>query len=290
MASKKLFTSSNVSRETPDGSPACRNTWAAGHYAVDWITGETIEINCKSWKCERHRSGWLHKWRVVVSRETQINPIDRLLTLTFAENVSRETMMLAKQLLFRRLRAAYGSFEYFAVLEYTVRTRLPHLHILARSLYVPQPVLADFWWLSTHEAGCDKPASIVYIEKPRSVNNSVLYALKYALDAQAKNQDIPESWDGRKVTYSRGFFKSASVAEHWANYIRETFPSNSVSRETLWEIRENGQFYERKGLTKFTSELILNEYDLTIDIWDYNGAIAPKEKNYGTLARKRGLH
>jgi hypothetical protein len=77
-------------------------------------------------------------------------------------------------------------------------------------------------------------AKIVYIEKPRSQDGSAVYALSYALNSGPKEQDIPESWKGRKITYSKGFFKAATVKQHWVSWIRETFGEKEGGDE--WEV------------------------------------------------------
>jgi hypothetical protein len=206
----------------PDNCVECKSLWARGHYLLNVETGEKRDINCKSWRCPAHRGKWVHRWRTVVSRETAANPVDRLITLTLAAPCTPEQLSLAKQLLFRRLRSRYGQFEYLAVLEFTSKTRLPHLHILARSLFIPQRELSNLWKKSSTDAGI-KPSPVVYIEAPRNQSAAAVYAVSYALDGHSKGQDIPDDWRGRKITYSRNFFESKKAKEHWLSYIEEKF-------------------------------------------------------------------
>jgi hypothetical protein len=218
----------------------CISPWAAGHAMLNIATGEVREINCKSWKCPKHRSKWVHRWKTVVSRETELTPVDRLITLTLASTCTPAQLARAKQLLFRALRRKYGQFEYLAVLEFTSRTRLPHLHILARSLFIPQRELSHLWKKSSTSAGI-KPSPVVYIEAPRSQAAAAVYAVSYALDGYNKKQDIPMDWKGRKITYSRHFFEAKSARRHWLDWIEETFGPPDLAAN--WIILENGKKY-----------------------------------------------
>lgn len=211
----------------------CRSRFSASHFLFNRETGQLLELNCKSWRCEKHASGWLQKWRIVTLRELAVNPIDRLMTLTCSAVCTPEQLVLAKQLLFRDLRVLYGEVEYLTILEFTTLSRLPHLHGLLRSCWIDQWQLSLLWEKATRSAGM-KPAYITYIEEPRSQTGSAIYALSYALNGQSKEQDIPDSWRGRKVTYSKNFFKSASVKEHWLSWIRETFDEKEGGDD--WEL------------------------------------------------------
>lgn len=202
--------------------PVCKSAWILGHRLFNRETGQVLELSCKSWRCPVHKKNWLTKWRIVVLRELNINPIDRLVTLTCSSDCTPIELSRARQLLMRDLRANYGDIAYLAVLEFTTLTRLPHLHLLIRGPYIPQSELSLLWKKATTAAGI-KPSTIVYIEAPKSQNGSAIYALSYALDSGPKNQDIPDDWHGRKITYSKNFFIASTVKEHWLNWIRETF-------------------------------------------------------------------
>jgi hypothetical protein len=230
--------------------PVCRSEYAKAHYLINRITGEKIAINCKSWRCPVHKKNWLQKWRAVCSWQLEQKPVDRLATLTTAERCNPADLALARQYLFADLRSFYGSIEYFAVLEFTTKTRLPHLHLLLYGCYIEQAHLSGLWFKATHFTGI-KPAYIVYVEKPRSQNGSALYALKYAINPDKDNQDIPEDWRGRKVTYSDNFF-SKPVAAIWKELLTQWLEKKGISAS------ESGSWYVAKELSEL-EETFLTE-------------------------------
>lgn len=210
----------------------CISKYARSHLMLNTKTHEVKVMNCKSWRCPKHRKSWLQKWRIIVSRETAINPINKLITLTCASEGTPQQLCRARQLFFRDWRKANGSIEYFSVLEFTSQSRLPHLHILARGNYFRQKTVSALWASATAAAGF-AASPIVYIEKPRSQQAASIYALSYALSGHSKGQDIPENWSGRKITYSKGFFRAASTEEHWHNWIAETFGEDKPENWTV---------------------------------------------------------
>lgn len=208
-------------QEKIDNGEVCIYEYNRTHTLFCAETGEMRDLSCKSWRCPKHRGKWKHRWYTVVSRELELFPVDKLITLTCAGQASPGQLCKARQLFFRRVREKYGTFEYLSVLEFTSKTRLPHLHILARGRYIRQRYLSDFWRYSTVAADI-KESYIVYIEKPRNQDFAAFYALSYALSGTEKGQDIPLDWTGRKITYSAGFFHKPT-AEIWEDYISETF-------------------------------------------------------------------
>jgi hypothetical protein len=204
----------------------CISQYATNHRLFSTSTGEFREVNCKSWKCPKHRKSWLWKQKTIVTRELLHNPINKIITLTLAEKCSPEQLNLARQLLCRDLRKDNNEFQYLSVLEFTSKTRLPHLHILARSCYIPQKQLSDLWRKAT-TASKILASPIVYIEAPRDQAAASIYALSYALDGYNKRQDIPKDWKGRKISYSKKFF-SKSTKEIWKEALTEIYgpPSN----------------------------------------------------------------
>lgn len=218
----------------------CISRYARSHVLFNTRTREVVPMNCKSWRCPKHRNSWKHRWTVIVSRETSINPINKLVTLTCASQAAPGQLVMARQLFFRAIRKEFGSFEYFSVLEFTSRSRLPHLHLLGRGLYIPQDRLSWLWANSTEAANIER-SSVVWIEAPKSQQGASVYALSYAVSGETKGQDIPKDWRGRKISYSRGFFIECSAKQHWSNYIRESFGDNPPSQWTTLS-RAIGQY------------------------------------------------
>ncbi len=217
------------------------------------VTHDVLDLNCKSYRCPKHQKSWLHRWQVITLREVEFNPVDKLITLTCSSTCTPSQMALAKQLLMRRLREKYQSFEYISVLEFGTVKRYPHLHMLARSKYIYQKVLSAMWAKSCVEAKI-RYSPVVYIEAPRSQKNAALYALKYALNGAEKGQAIPETWKGRKITYSKGFFTKCSAKEHWQEYLKEHF--GEKERE-IWQLKTK---QELQALAKdyFSTNLIFD--------------------------------
>lgn len=213
----------------------CISEFARQHVLFNPVTRQAVPVNCKSWRCPKHGPSWQHKWKVIVSRETAVNPVNKLITLTCASQATPAQLINARRSFFRAIRSKYGQFEYFSVLEFTTESRLPHLHILARGKYIRQSVISDYWRVSTHSAGI-KASYVVHIAKPKDQIAASHYALSYALNGTAKGQDIPADWSGRKITYSKGFFASASTADIWKSYIRETF--GSATDTDVWYMME----------------------------------------------------
>jgi hypothetical protein len=208
----------------------CISRYARTHVLFNTRTREVVPMNCKSWRCPKHRSSWKHRWTVIVSRETAINPVNKLVTLTCASKATPAQLVLARQHLFRAIRKEYGSFEYFSVLEFTSKTRLPHLHILGRGLFIPHRELSDLWVKATLAASIGR-SPVVWIEAPKSQQSASVYALSYAVSGEWKGQDIPLDWKGRKISYSRKFFLECTARQHWLRYIYETYGD---SQDTVW--------------------------------------------------------
>lgn len=214
-------TEDNVSRETESQSLLCRSSWVQSHFLLDKNSGQVAEINCKSWRCPKHQHSWKHKWQTVLTRDLALKPVDRLVTLTCASKATADQLVAARRSLCRDLRTLNGPFEYFSVLEFTSKSRLPHMHMLVRGVYIDHWELSCLWEIASVRAGF-KRSYITYIEKPRSQTGSAHYALKYALSGAEKDQSIPDDWEGRKITYSKNFFQK-TVKVHWKEYITEFF-------------------------------------------------------------------
>lgn len=204
-----------------DRGEVCYYEYNRNHVLIS-KNGTISELNCKSWRCPRHRGNWKYRWYVTISREVANFPIDKLITLTLSERCTPKQLRRAREYLCEYIRFLYGRFSYLYVLEFTSSTRLPHLHMIARSKYIQQSILSDLWDLSCREAGI-KSSPIVYIEAPHNQFAGATYALKYALSGDSKDQSIPNSWKGRKVGYSRDFFHKPR-ADYWKEYIESKYP------------------------------------------------------------------
>lgn len=212
----------------------CRSPYVENHRLFNPTSGELTELNCKSWRCPKHRASWQFKWRTVLIRECEAYPITKLITLTTAGPCTITQLSMARQLCFRSIRETITEFEYFSVLEFNARGTQPHLHLMARCNYIQVKTLSRLWKEATTAAGM-KPAFKVWIAKPDSQAGSAVYILSYALGGHEKGQDIPDSWVGRKITYSRKFFHSP-VSIIWGSWIEETFGKKDPGDESYWVV------------------------------------------------------
>jgi hypothetical protein len=94
--------------------------------------------------------------------------------------------------LIRALRKRFGHVEYLRVVELTDKG-WPHYHLMVRSDYLPQKVVAKIWEELT-------AAKIVDIREVRQFFNSFQYLVKYLTKLHRVD------WTDRHVTYSRSFF------------------------------------------------------------------------------------
>lgn len=231
----------------------CISRYARTHGLRNNLTEKIMQpLNCKSPKCPVHRPKWIHKWKVVIGRELDLNPVDKLITLTCAEDANPGQLYKARRFLCQLIRKDYDAFEYLSVLEFTTATRLPHLHILARAAFIPQRRLSRYWKTATKWAGI-KPSPVVYIEAPRIQQAAAFYALNYALAGSKKGQEITEEYRGRKITYSKNFFIAATVGQHWQNWISETFPAGVDAGQ--WELIVNSEI-------EYLTKILVEEYGL----------------------------
>ncbi len=156
-----------------------------------WVV---IQVRCKRWGC-RHcgeRKVTHFGWKC---EDAQPN---RLITLTVSNSLWENpraayegTKGKVTQLAVR-LRRKFGEFEYFKVLEVT-KLGWPHFHLIVRSPYIPQQVIAGLWKQLTG-------AFIVDVRKIRKHRDVYFYVVKYL----AKQRYIP--WTTRRVSWSKNFF------------------------------------------------------------------------------------
>ena len=94
----------------------------------------------------------------------------RFLTLTTSDD-SKDDIYASFEKFVKRVRRRYGSFEYVAVREWTVKGK-PHLHILFRGKYMDQKWISSAW-REVHES------FIVDIRQVTSLKKAANYLMKY---------------------------------------------------------------------------------------------------------------
>lgn len=108
---------------------------------------------------------------------------------------------------FRLERPLRGKVEaYFGITEYDQGHKQPHFHFVLRGGYIPQKILSKCWQKAQIQAGFEKVAFDVRIEKIR--DSVKQYFFKYITKLTSGKDELPrpEQWKGRGVRYSRKFF------------------------------------------------------------------------------------
>lgn len=176
--------------------PSCASSFSIAGQEFSTGNWYLISVNCKRWGCsfcarqKIRRLSWL-------THEAQPN---RLLTLTTDHKLypsPREAWeATAPQVpeLFRHLRKRFGEFEYLKVTE-LCKDGYPHYHALARSAYIPQPVIKAWWEAHTG-------ATIVDVRQVKQSFSAYNYLVKYLTKMHRLD------WTERHVAYSRNFFRS----------------------------------------------------------------------------------
>lgn len=141
----------------------------------------------------------------------------RLLTLTTAPSVDKPIQSSFRALVMR-LRRRNLLTDYFKVREFTKAGR-PHLHVLFRGRYIPQPLVSK-WWAEIHGS------SVVDIRTVKGANMA-RYLSKY----MSKDERARYSWSWGWVW--RGFSKD------WADHKRllERFRAPMWQVINLWTLR-----------------------------------------------------
>jgi len=152
-------------------------------------------LYCKSWNCPTCRP----KRRSQLLAKCASGKPNRLITLTVnplkGESPEHRLRLLARawRVCVQRLRRRYGlsSIEYLAIVEKTKHGE-PHLHILARTPYIPQAYLSEVM-----KELIDAP--IVDIRAIKSQRNAILYVAKYVTKEPERIGTAKRYWSS--VTY-----------------------------------------------------------------------------------------
>ena len=168
-------------------------TLAAWHDGIgQWIIAG---LNCRRWGCKHcgPRRAIHLAYRVERAEPT------RFITLTSDPKQwtsPRECFDRTRRLLpdfWKKIRKNVGPVEYLRVLELH-KNGFPHYHFLARSRYIPQPLIKNAWAALTG-------AIIVDVRRIWKEQNVFRYMMKYL----TKITYIP--WTDRRVSWSRNFMQ-----------------------------------------------------------------------------------
>lgn len=162
-----------------------------------------IPIKCKSWDCKYCSK---RKAYQAASRISSGAP-NKFITLTIRHDGHPSPGLLlplakhAWPIMVKRIRREFGSFEYALVWELT-KKGAPHLHIAARSGYIPQRWLSAQWDSLTN-------SPVVDIRAIRSPHKVAKYVIKYMLKAPTLTVNALQG--GRLIQMSRDYLPSSSA-------------------------------------------------------------------------------
>lgn len=174
---------------------------------------KTWKMACKRRNCLDCGWYWACKWRNALKEKARydsdfnVKPVNKALTLTFAEYVPYDVVQKILRQFWKLLRRAYPNTEYWGVVEFNQAHTIPHLHFLVQqNLYLELDYIDYCWRVAQSRYDLKKLAWNIRIEKIRK--NTQAYFTKYITKLTGGKDEIPrrEFWSGRFVRYSAHFF------------------------------------------------------------------------------------
>jgi len=246
-----------------DTGVLCRAKFARLFNSVSIKTGECNEINCKSWRCVKHRRKWGYKWHHILEERLKEVEITLLVNLTTAEFTDNITIFKALRRFFWAWRQKFGPTEYLRVTEYNKNHTQPHFHLLmvcpelkfapmpdrfktkeGRKLSYPENI---FDWIKETWGDCleyfapeKNRTTVVWCQPPGSSIASAKYAINYVTgkNAKDKNEEPDSTWQGRKLCYSKKFFEKPA-SQIWIDYLTATFGPPDPTDRYFWVPNED---------------------------------------------------
>ncbi len=163
--------------KAPNSVSKCGSGSVIG-YSKESQLAVVIPCTCKSWWCAKCKTP---KALRLIERICSGDP-ERMITLTSNPNACKspsdalDIMKSGCKLLFRKLRATFGAFEYVLIWELSKRG-WPHIHMAMRGSYVSHHWL-KYWWKAF------TGAPIVHIQKINNEKHASRYMAKYFLKDQ----------------------------------------------------------------------------------------------------------
>lgn len=218
----------------------CCSSFSRTFNTINLVNGKKFDINCRSYRCERHKQQWSSKNGAIISEQIKTTPVTLLVNLTTPKWLNSTEFSLALQLFMRYFRDEFGSTEYVKIMEENKKHNLPHSHMLlcCHDLIIPEKTkeyydrckkakkqlswpydvfeaIKGFWTkaLKTAKPGIvfntKKKTAVVWCDKPMgNGERAAQYALGYITgqNQKAKGEELSFKWRGRKLTYSKHFF------------------------------------------------------------------------------------
>lgn len=237
----------------------CLSSFSRLFNAISIKTGEIFDINCRSWRCPKHREKWGRKWSMTIGEQLKISPVTLLVNLTTSEMVSHEQAATALRFFFKRFRSHYGPTQYVKVVEYNKKHTQPHFHLLfiCDELKIPSlpkefqtkegkklsfpydvySVIKDFW-AEALDYACpeNKPTFEVWCQPPTNSAAAATYAVGYITGKSQKNEEPDSTWRGRKLSYSKRFFH-IPAALIWQEILEKLFPEKDPEDKFFWKLK-----------------------------------------------------
>lgn len=283
-----------------DSGVLCRAKFARIFNSVSIKTGECNEINCKSWRCVKHRRKWGYKWHHILEERLKEVDITLLVNLTTAEFVDHEVIHKAMRRFFWLWRQEFGPTEYLRVTEYNKNHTQPHFHLLlvAPELVVP-PMPEHFregegkklsWptgvfeWVKKTWGDCleyfapdKKRTIIVWCQPPGSSVASAKYAINYITgkNAKDKNEEPDATWLGRKLCYSKKFFDKPA-SKIWLEYLAATFGPPDPDDRFFWLPNEDERL-TGEGPEQFQNMAVMKQRYFEAKYYHENGHWPPSK-------------
>lgn len=240
----------------------CISAFSRNFEAVAIETGEKHEINCRSWRCERHRDQWGRKWGALISENLKGRKPTLLVNLTTAEMIDFNQLEAALRFFIKRFRIHYGPTEYVKVVEYNKRKTQPHFHLILCCEELEIPPMPPGWkkkkawppkvwkhikffWEEalSFAAPALAATTITWNQPPKGDGGAAAnYAVGYVTGRSQKRKDKDEepdsTWRGRKLTYSRQFF-TLTTAQIWERLLDRWFPDRDRTPYTyFWQLKD----------------------------------------------------
>ena len=275
----------------------CRSEFSRAFWAENIETGERHDINCRSWRCPRHRQQWGRKWGAIIGDQlSKADPRHLLLVnLTTAEMTYWPQIEAALRFFMRRMRKVFGALEYVKVVEYNKKHTQPHFHLIIRFETYRLPPRPDnlaptvSFPVQTHDtinilwreamnfafADAKKETIITWCQPPRGDGKAASnYAVGY-VTGKNKDEEPDTTWRGRKLTYSRGFFTATTARDIWANLLTQWFGEKPLEKPIYCWIPKD-DYCEQYGIPFHLYSDIVKERLLMLRFWLRNAEFPAK--------------
>lgn len=239
-----------------DTGVLCRSKFARLFDSVSIKTKEHFDINCKSWRCVKHRQAWGKKWCMCLEERLKELKIHLLVNLTTAEMIDNEITFKALRRFMQKFRVHFGPTEYLKVVEYNKKKTQPHFHLLISNYdlnlsTMPQKFRGKegknlswpyniYSWIKQTWGDCLEyfapglhRTNVVWCQPPGNSQASSKYAIGYVTGKSNKDEEPDNTWKGRKLTYSKKFWDKPA-SEVWKELLIQMFGERDPEDKFFW--------------------------------------------------------